>query len=366
MNPYEQPSTPYEQKLRDEVIYLHSLWHRGPPALDTNLNRLGPKPIHNSNNDPSRNLHVSYSTSFKKTKGNKHRYQNANNITASGSGSTSNRQPDPGPEWPVNPPPPSSPPNSGSGWPSFKVKPSPSTQIVPDIDEPKMIAMQMQQKVVKACNDFFGKKIDMDSEDDHEFEDEDEGDDSFSEDNDVEETDEFKFFFSLFVENRELRDFYESNQETGDLYCLVCGGMGVKVGKIFRGCLGLVQHAIAILRTKRKRAHRALAQVICRVIGWEFSRLPVVVLNREPLSRSLANLGATLSCLKEEGNEEVVEDLDHGVSDIEVSKGGELDHELGVDMVQAGSCSRVQGNQDQTTRNVVEPTNRELWILRLA
>lgn len=34
------------------------------------------------------------------------------------------------------------------------------------------------------------------------------------------------------------------------------------------------------------------------------------------------------SCLKEEGNEEVVEDLDHGVSDIEVSKGGELDHEV--------------------------------------
>ncbi|KAJ9153500.1 hypothetical protein P3X46_026929 [Hevea brasiliensis] len=293
MNPYEKPLTPYEQRLRDEVIYLHSLWHRGPPALNPNPNRLRPKPFHNSNNNPSRNLHVSYPTSFKKTKGNKHGYQNAKNSTPSGSGSS--RQPDPGPEWPINPPRPSSPPNSSSGWPSFKVKPSPSAQFTPGIHEAKIATMQMQQKIVKCCNEFFGKKADLDSEEDNKFEEEDEGDDSFGDDNDVEETDEYKFFFGLFVEHRELRDFYEKNQETGDFYCLVCGGMGVKVGKMFKGCLGLVQHAIAILRTKRKRAHRALGQVICRVLGWDFGRLPVVVLKDEPLSQSLASLGDTLN-----------------------------------------------------------------------
>ncbi|KAF2287312.1 hypothetical protein GH714_039604 [Hevea brasiliensis] len=154
-----------------------------------------------------------------KTKGNKHGYQNAKNSTPSGSGSS--RQPDPGPEWPINPPRPSSPPNSGSGWPSFKVKPSPSAQFTPGIHEAKIATMQMQQKIVKCCNEFFGKKADLDSEEDNKFEEEDEGDDSFGDDNDVEETDEYKFFFGLFVEHRELRDFYEKNQETGDFYCLV-------------------------------------------------------------------------------------------------------------------------------------------------
>ncbi|XP_057993130.1 uncharacterized protein LOC110670343 [Hevea brasiliensis] len=335
MNPYEKPLTPYEQRLRDEVIYLHSLWHRGPPALNPSPNRLRPKPFHNSNNKPSRNLHVSYTTSFKKTKGNKHGYQNAKNSTPSGSGSS--RQPDPGPEWPSNPPPPSSPPNSSSGWPSFKVKPSPSAQFTPGIHEAKIATMQMQQKIVRCCNEFFGKKADLDSEEDNKFEEEDEGDDSFGDDNDVEETDEYKFFFGLFVEHRELRDFYEKNQETGDFYCLVCGGMGVKVGKMFKGCLGLVQHAIAILRTKRKRAHRALGQVICRVLGWDFGRLPVVVLKDEPLSQSLASLGDTLSCLKEDANKKVVEDLDNGVSDMEGGKEGVMDYETSLNEVDIGT-----------------------------
>lgn len=133
----------------------------------------------------------------------------------------------------------------------------------------------------------------MDSDEDGEFDggDGDEDEDYWGDDSDVEESDEFEFLLGLFVENRELRDFYERNQDSGDFYCLVCGGIGVKVGKTFRGCVGLVHHAVAISKTRRKKAHRVFGQVICRVLGWDISRLPTIVLKTEPLSQSLSNSG---------------------------------------------------------------------------
>ncbi|KDP34785.1 hypothetical protein JCGZ_10565 [Jatropha curcas] len=330
MNPHQhhhQTLTPYEQRLRDEVLYLHSLWHRGPPTLNPKPNFLRSTRYSSySNNNPSRNLHVSNSISFKKIRGNKHRNQTAKNLTIS----ISDPLPDPGPEWPVNPPASSPPPTWSPAWPSFKEKSSPSTRTVPDIDEAKFAAMQMQHKVVKSCNRFFAKRVDLGSEEDDEFDEEGEEDDSFSDDSEIEESKEFKFFLNLFVENRELRNFYENNsQETGEFYCLVCAGIRVKLGKIFKGCLGLVQHAITILNTKRKRAHRAFGLVICRVLGWDISRLPVIVLKGEPLSQSLANLGEALNCLKEDDAKEVIEDFDNGVSGMDTSQRGGMDYELG-------------------------------------
>ncbi|KAF2314393.1 hypothetical protein GH714_026006 [Hevea brasiliensis] len=250
MNPYEKPLTPYE---------------RGSEM---------------SNNNPSRNLHVSYPTSFKKTKGNKHGYQNAKNSTPSGSGSS--RQPDPGPEWPINPPRPSS------------------------------------------------------------------------------------------------------------LLTLALDGLLLRSNR----------HAIAILRTKRKRAHRALGQVICRVLGWDFGRLPVVVLKDEPLSQSLASLGLQLnlcyvdgirmielsfmnflqivmvafdgkndesvmiekeSCLKEDANKKVVEDLDNGVSDMEGGKEGVMDYETlwGEPRGNAGNGNDDSGNAGSFCGNESELTLKE-------
>ncbi|KAF2287311.1 hypothetical protein GH714_039603 [Hevea brasiliensis] len=153
---------------------------------------------------------------------------------------------------------------------------------------------------------------------------------------------------------------------------------------MFKGCLGLVQHAIAILRTKRKRAHRALGQVICRVLGWDFGRLPVVVLKDEPLSQSLASLvmvafdgkndesvmiekevcdldECATSCLKEDANKKVVEDLDNGVSDMEGGKEGVMDYETlwGEPRGNAGNGNDDSGNAGSFCGNESELTLKE-------
>ena len=131
----------------------------------------------------------------------------------------------------------------------------------------KVAAMHMQQKAVKCCNQFFVKRVDLDGNGDNELEEADGDEDCSGNDSVVEESEEFKFPLSLFVENQEMRDFYEKNTESGDFYCLVCGGIGEKVGKSYRGCAGLVQHARTISKTKRKGAHRAFGHLICKVLG---------------------------------------------------------------------------------------------------
>lgn len=86
---------------------------------------------------------------------------------------------------------------------------------------------------------------------------------------------EHKFFARVFEEDVELRGFYEGNCESGgEFCCLVCGGIGKKVGKRFKGCVALVQHSNGIAKTKKRRAHRAFAQVVCKVLGWDIDRLP--------------------------------------------------------------------------------------------
>ncbi|CAK7327646.1 unnamed protein product [Dovyalis caffra] len=313
MNPYERPLTSYEQTLRDEVIYLHSLWHQGPPTPNPNPNPNLYLPSYG--NYSSRNLHVSNPTPFKKTNRHKPKYQKANNVALSGLVS------DPGLEWPVSSPQPS-PPQSGSGWPGFKSNPSPLTRPVSEVDQGPVAAMRMQQKVVKCCNQFFVKRVDLDENGDKELEQVDGDEGCPGNDNVVEESEEFKFFLSLFVENKEMRDFYEKNTESGDFYCLVCGGIGEKVGKVYRGCTGLVQHARAISKTKRKRAHRAFGHLICKVLGWDISRLPMIVLTGEPLSRSLVNSGLTEN-FSDEGNcKKVRADLSNDEPNMEAYKEG--------------------------------------------
>ncbi|KVI02162.1 hypothetical protein Ccrd_019558 [Cynara cardunculus var. scolymus] len=92
MDPY------YEQRLRDEVIYLHSLWHRGP--LYRSL--------------PYTTLQPYNSTNFKKHK--KKSKSNARQSKKVGSFS--------GKEWPVKPLS-ADPPLTQSGWPELKLKPNP-------------------------------------------------------------------------------------------------------------------------------------------------------------------------------------------------------------------------------------------------
>jgi hypothetical protein len=268
MNPYERPFKPHEQSLRDEVIYLHSLWHQGPPTFDPdpNPNLYPPTYVNYS----SRNLHVSNPTAFKKINRHKPNYQKAkdtskaNNVAPAGSASDPQR--DTGQEWPVKSPQPSPPP-SGSGWLEVKSNPSPSSRTVSELDQGKVAAMHMQQKAVTCCNQFFVKRVDLDGNGDNELEEADGDEDCSGNDSVVEESEEFKFLLSLFVENQEMRDFYEKNTESGNFYCLVCGGIGEKVGKSYRGCAGLVPHARTISKTKRKGAHRAFGHLICKVLG---------------------------------------------------------------------------------------------------
>lgn len=123
-----------------------------------------------------------------------------------------------------------------------------------------------------ACRDFFSR---AESDDDGG----DDGDDDVNDD-DLEEDgcEEFEFFVGLFAKDADLRTYYEKNNEGGVFCCLVCGGMRKKVGKRFKDCVGLVQHSITISKTNKKRAHRAYGRIICRILGWDVNRLPMIVL----------------------------------------------------------------------------------------
>ncbi|XP_027166051.1 keratin, type II cytoskeletal 60 kDa, component III-like [Coffea eugenioides] len=97
-------------------------------------------------------------------------------------------------------------------------------------------------------------------------------------DDDRLEEEEYRFFFKVFTEDRELREYYEKNYYNGEFNCLVCGGLGKKLaGKKSKDCVALVQHSISIAKTKKRRAHRAYGQVICKVLGWDLARLPTIV-----------------------------------------------------------------------------------------
>lgn len=85
-------------------------------------------------------------------------------------------------------------------------------------------------------------------------------------------------FLSKLFEDSELKEYYSKNFVAGVFSCLVCGAVGGKnSSKKFKGCLPLVQHSISIAKTKRRGAHRALAQAICNVVGWNIDRLPEIV-----------------------------------------------------------------------------------------
>ncbi|KAL9403721.1 hypothetical protein Peur_000693 [Populus x canadensis] len=209
MNPYERPFKQHEQSLRDEVIYLHSLWHQGPPTFDPdpNPNLYPPTYVNYS----SRNLYVSNPTAFKKINRHKPNYQKAkdtnkaNNVVPAGSASDPQR--DPCQEWLVNSPQPSPPP-SRSGWLEVKSNPSPSSRTISELDQGKVAAMHMQQKAVKStstylfnkcCNQFFVKRVDLDGNGENELEEADGDEDCSGNDSVVEESEELKFLLSLFL-----------------------------------------------------------------------------------------------------------------------------------------------------------------------
>ncbi|XP_024199191.1 uncharacterized protein LOC112202412 isoform X2 [Rosa chinensis] len=269
MDPY------YEQRLRDEVIYLHSLWHQGPP------NRRNPIPIPNSTiraTPIGRKPQLPYPIAAQEGPTTKRKARTEIELPSS------NKKPSqPDPRWEC--PGPASNDDSTSEWPSsgWPVT-SAKLNLAPASAEEQLRhhALRLHNRALEACGGFFKGNAGSGSGSESEEEEEDckVGD---------EENEEYKFLLNLFVEESGLRSYYEGNWDSGEFHCLVCGGLG-KTKKI-KGCVGLVHHAVSISKTKKKRAHRAFAQVVCRVLGWDFDRLPIVVLKGERLSFYLAKPG---------------------------------------------------------------------------
>ncbi|KAK7401773.1 hypothetical protein VNO78_13525 [Psophocarpus tetragonolobus] len=187
------------------------------------------------------------------------------------------------------------------GWPSFAdIESSSPTYSLSAEEQATVAVLQLQHKALETCQKFLlgnagfnGEEDDNDdagsdnddagSDNDDAVSDSDEDEDELIDNN----SKEYKFFEKVFAEDGDLRRYYENNHKKGDFYCLVCGGIGKKLWKRFKDCIGLIQHSTAILKTRRKQAHRAYAQVICKVVGWDIDQLPAIVL--KDLDSSLAN-----------------------------------------------------------------------------
>ncbi|KAI5333009.1 hypothetical protein L3X38_023138 [Prunus dulcis] len=268
MDPY------FEQRLRDEVIYLHSLWHQGPPtSSNPNTNPTINNPNPNSYPNPTN------TSNRKRNRKARNERERPNKKKPS--------QPDPPPHsghpWPCPTPTHDSTPGASLPCPT-KPNSAPATHRPSPEEQAKLAALKLQHNALDACRGLFLGNAGSDSEEsESEYEDESgDGDDYWVE---GDESEGYKVLLNVFVEKSELRSYYEVNYENGEFYCLVCGGLGKN--KWVKGCVGLVQHSISISNTKKKRAHRAFAQVVCRVLGWDFNRLPTIVLKGERLGLSM-------------------------------------------------------------------------------
>ncbi|KAF8025875.1 hypothetical protein BT93_F2644 [Corymbia citriodora subsp. variegata] len=280
----------FEQRQRDEFVCLPSLRHQGPPP--------NPPPSDHSFAS-SRAIPISSPTPFKKqksaaTKKKQHQKHKA-----------SEEPEQPEKEWPCKEEPVTQP---SPAWPAMKQKEPDSgrtSRSTTAEEQAKIAAQGMQQNALERCCKLFAKVGDSDG--DEEEEDDDDGDekedDRVEGDNGrLEESEEYKFMLDVFVKDRDLREYYERNHENGDFWCVVCGAQGGKMsGRKFKNCSGVLQHSISISKTKKRRAHRAFGLVICRVMGWDVERLPLIVAKGEPLSRCL--VGPSLS----QGDNEIKE-----------------------------------------------------------
>ncbi|XP_047336430.1 uncharacterized protein LOC124940000 [Impatiens glandulifera] len=240
----------YEQGLRDEIVYLHSLWKQGPPTNHLNPSSSIASPFHRFN--PSNPIH------FKKKK-----HKTILNLVQQHRNKLLLPQIDSGPEWPI----PKSPEIILNGWPPLNLPPT--THLPSPEDLARLADSKLHQRTLKAARDFFSAGI----EDDDNSEDEEDADD-LMEDDDDDERKEYNFFLNLFNEDTDLRNYYEGKWKGSEFFCLVCGGIANKGSKKFKNCLALVQHSLSITKTKKKKAHRAYAEVICKVLAWDINQLP--------------------------------------------------------------------------------------------
>lgn len=178
-------------------------------------------------------------------------------------------------EWPCKPTAESS--GWPSSWPNDSSKSKLQTPLPTAEDE---AANKAQLPALLAVSEYLKPTLTLDDDEDDfpEYITDDE-DDFDSEDEEEEGFKDYDFFMKLFKGDNGLREYYERNRENGEFCCLVCCGVREKGWKRFKNCGALVQHAITIAKTKKRRAHRAYCQVVCDILGWDFNRLPSIVLS---------------------------------------------------------------------------------------
>ncbi|GER53211.1 hypothetical protein STAS_30719 [Striga asiatica] len=239
----------YEQRLREEVIYLHYLWHQGPPRAAA----------------AQSSLHHHHLQPQQPTQFQRERNQEKKSSTHQPSNSS------PGPEWAVPDPPPQPP---SDAWPNQGAKLDRQPLTLTSEEQLKLAGKNAHQRALKLVTEFFRYR---DADDDSDSigsvtewdEDLLDGDDG---------REEYSFFYKVFKEDTELREYYEKNFVRGEFGCLVCGALGgKKTGKKYKGCLALVQHSTNIAKTKKKTAHRAFGLAVCKVLSWDITELSSIV-----------------------------------------------------------------------------------------
>ncbi|OIT00195.1 PREDICTED: uncharacterized protein LOC109228749 [Nicotiana attenuata] len=178
-------------------------------------------------------------------------------------------------EWPCKPTAESS--GWPSSWPNDSSKSKLQTPLPTAEDE---AANKAQLPALLAISEYLKSTLTLDDDEDDfsEYITDDE-DDFDSEDEEEEGFKDYDFFVKLFKEDDGLREYYETNRDNGEFCCLVCCGVREKGWKRFKNCGALVQHAVSIAKTKKRRAHRAYCQVVCEILGWDVNRLPSIVLS---------------------------------------------------------------------------------------
>lgn len=252
-----------EYRLAREVLYLHSLWHQGPPSSNPSFSSRhtpchGPTLyLRSSFSNPNSYFHPNPNPSLYCTN------HQTSRCTHERCSKRQKKDSSPENEWPCDPAsvPGQSPPHT---WPPFEQAVQNPTLSPNSAGRDALISTQLS--AIQSCKNFFSQDSDSESESECEL----------GSDYDVDE-----FFMGLFENDVGLRGCYEKDRDNGEFYCLVCearrdGNKGK--GKMYRGCAALAQHASAIRKISRRAAHRALARSICRVLGWDLQRLPSIVL----------------------------------------------------------------------------------------
>ncbi|KAK3131640.1 hypothetical protein QOZ80_6AG0509260 [Eleusine coracana subsp. coracana] len=331
-----RPAQLGDRDLAAEVLYLHSLWHRGPPSP-------APAPAPAAAAAPNQ----SRSGRRRPRKRNRRRLGRGDDEIEDG-----------GPDWSLAPSPPeeSTPPSPGSpAHPaadeetisnrdparsrSARRKPNkrrrrgmehdaaetqdpwserPLAQASPDgptssnPPPPPSPGSLAHREAIRTTEEFFATHI-SDVEEEEEEVSESEGD----------EEEAVGFFTEMFERDVALRGHYERHWEEGQFACMACVGRKARRGKgrRFRGCVGLVQHARAATRYGRPAAHRALAAVVCRVLGWDIERLPNIVIDPR------GTLGQALAARAQSDGQEAKEDVDTEMGGSNAN-GDEADNEL--------------------------------------